>query len=147
MRRVVFGITRRRFVSPRHVFAALFAGASPLVAQYAQPWHGKGTTSAQAVTASRGPIGVRAVASVGLTVSDLDKSLGFYTEVLSFEKVRQAERSGPAFEKLVGLPGARARVATLRLGDEYLELTQYLAPRGRPAPADWHSNDRWFQHV
>ena len=39
------------------------------------------------------------------------------------------------------------RVARLRLGDEVLELTQYLAPRGRPIPVDSRSNDRWFQHV
>ena len=39
------------------------------------------------------------------------------------------------------------RVVRLKLGDEYLQLTQYLSPRGRPAPADARSNDRWFQHV
>jgi catechol 2,3-dioxygenase-like lactoylglutathione lyase family enzyme len=35
----------------------------------------------------------------------------------------------------------------LRLGDEYIELIQFLAPRGRPFPVDSRSNDRWFQHV
>jgi catechol 2,3-dioxygenase-like lactoylglutathione lyase family enzyme len=39
------------------------------------------------------------------------------------------------------------RVARLRLGDEAIELTEYLAPAGRPAPADARANDRWFQHV
>lgn len=39
------------------------------------------------------------------------------------------------------------RVARLRLGGEFLELTEYLAPKGRPAPADSRSNDLWFQHV
>ena len=39
------------------------------------------------------------------------------------------------------------RVVRLSLGDELLQLTEYLAPRGRPAPADSRSNDRWFQHV
>src|SRR5439155_7964076 len=38
-------------------------------------------------------------------------------------------------------------VVTMRLGDERLELTEYLTPRGRPAPADARSNDRSFQHV
>ena len=127
--------------------AVLLPGGRTATAQYAQPWHGPGTTSAQAVTAERRPIGVRAVAVVGLTVSDLNRSVAFYTEVLGFEKVGETERSGPAFARLAGLPGARARVARLRLGDEYLELSQYLAPTGRPAPADWRSNDRWFQHV
>jgi catechol 2,3-dioxygenase-like lactoylglutathione lyase family enzyme len=147
MRGEVFRIARGWIGRGGLALAALVASGSSAAAQYTQPWNGKGTTSAQAVTASRAPIGVRAVASVGLTVSDLDKSLAFYTGVLTFEKVRETQRSGPAFEKLVGVSGARARVATLRLGDEYLELTQYLAPRGRAAPADWHSNDRWFQHM
>jgi catechol 2,3-dioxygenase-like lactoylglutathione lyase family enzyme len=35
----------------------------------------------------------------------------------------------------------------LKLGDEVLELTEYLTPQGRPIPADSRSNDRWFQHV
>jgi len=39
------------------------------------------------------------------------------------------------------------RVCRIRLGDEELELTDYLAPEGRPVPADSRSNDRWFQHV
>jgi catechol 2,3-dioxygenase-like lactoylglutathione lyase family enzyme len=39
------------------------------------------------------------------------------------------------------------RVARMRLGDEFIELTQYLAPTGRPAPVDARSNDRWFQHI
>jgi catechol 2,3-dioxygenase-like lactoylglutathione lyase family enzyme len=39
------------------------------------------------------------------------------------------------------------RVVRLRLGEETLELTEYLTPRGRPLPADSRSHDRWFQHV
>jgi catechol 2,3-dioxygenase-like lactoylglutathione lyase family enzyme len=35
----------------------------------------------------------------------------------------------------------------MRLGDEFIELTEFLAPRGRPAPMDSRANDRWFQHI
>jgi catechol 2,3-dioxygenase-like lactoylglutathione lyase family enzyme len=131
------------------LLTALSLAALPAVGytQYAQPWRGRGTTSTQAATVERRPVGVRSVAAVGLTVSDLERSVAFYTGVLTFQRVSEMERSGAAFERLVGVPGARARIVRLRLGDEYLELTQYLAPRGRPAPADWRSNDRWFQHV
>jgi catechol 2,3-dioxygenase-like lactoylglutathione lyase family enzyme len=90
---------------------------------------------------------VRATGPVGLTVSDLDRSVAFYTGVLGFEKVGERELSGPQHERLVGVFGAWVRVARLRLGEESIELTEYLAPRGRPAPADSRSNDRWFQHV
>jgi catechol 2,3-dioxygenase-like lactoylglutathione lyase family enzyme len=31
--------------------------------------------------------------------------------------------------------------------DERIELMEFLAPRGRPVPADSKSNDGWFQHV
>ncbi|HEU5171468.1 MAG TPA: VOC family protein, partial [Gemmatimonadales bacterium] len=127
---------------------ALAVLAPPLQAQYPSPWQGQGATSVQAVTAQAlQPIGVAAVGPVGLTVSDMERSVRFYTEVLAFEKMSDAEVSGAGFGRLVGLPGARARVVGLRLGDEMLELTEYLAPPGRAAPPDWRSNDRWFQHV
>ena len=57
------------------------------------------------------------------------------------------EVAGDAYEHLTGVFGARARVVRLRLADETLELTEFLAPRGRPVPVDSRSNDEWFQHV
>jgi catechol 2,3-dioxygenase-like lactoylglutathione lyase family enzyme len=43
--------------------------------------------------------------------------------------------------------GARLRVVHMKLGAELLDLYEYIAPRGRPVPADSRSNDGWFQHV
>src|SRR5918912_2552950 len=79
---------------------------------------------------------VRGVGCIGITVSDLDRSVAFYSGVLTFEKVLEVEQAGDALEQLEGVFGARTRTARLRLGSECLELTEYLAPRGRPAPAD-----------
>jgi len=90
---------------------------------------------------------VTGVDSIGLTVSDLDRSVSFYTKVLDFEKISEYEADGDALEHLQGVFGLRVRTARLRLGDESIELTEYLAPRGRPMPADSRSNDRWFQHI
>jgi catechol 2,3-dioxygenase-like lactoylglutathione lyase family enzyme len=73
---------------------------------------------------------VKGVDSIGLTVSDLDRSVAFYS-----------------YERLTGVFGLRMRTARIRLGEEYIELTEFLAPRGRPAPVDARSNDRWFQHI
>ena len=87
------------------------------------------------------------VESVGLTVSDLERSVAFFRDVLTFELVATEEHEGPAHETLEGVFGLHTRVARLKLGDELLELTQYLAPEGRPIPLDSRSNDRWFQHV
>ncbi len=90
---------------------------------------------------------VRAVGCIGLTVSDLDRSVAFYSGVLSFEKALQVDQAGQALARLQGVPGARTRTARLRLGGECLDLTEYLTPKGRKAPLDPRSNDRWFQHV
>jgi len=82
-----------------------------------------------------------------MTVSDMDRSVEFFTQVLSFEKVSDVEVSGRDYEQLQGVFGLRMRVVRLRLGDEFIEPTEYLAPRGRPFPIDTQSNDRWFQHI
>ena len=90
---------------------------------------------------------VTAVDSIGLTVSDLDRSVEFYSKVLSFEKVAETETDGPEHEQLEGVFGLRTRTARMRLGNEFIELTEFLAPRGLPAPVDTKANDRWFQHI
>jgi catechol 2,3-dioxygenase-like lactoylglutathione lyase family enzyme len=87
------------------------------------------------------------VLSVGMTVRDMDRAVDFYSRVLSFEKVSDVEVAGPEYERLTGVFGLRMRVVRMRLGEELLDLTEYLAPRGRPVPPDTRSNDRWFQHV
>src|SRR5438552_2329181 len=102
---------------------------------------------AGALRPASGPQLVSAVDSIGLTVSDLDRSVDFYTSILSFQKVSEFEAAGEEFEHLQGVFGLRLRRARLRLGDEFIELTEYLAPKGRPIPVDSRSNDRWFQHV
>ena len=93
------------------------------------------------------PLQVTAVDVVGLNVSDMDRALAFYTSVLPFVKVSDHEISGRPYELLTGVFGARSRVVTLRLGSEEIELTEFLAPRGRLMPADLRANDRLFQHI
>src|SRR5205085_5318576 len=90
---------------------------------------------------------VVSVDAAALTVADADAEAAFFSRVLSFEKVSDVEFSGDDYEHLEGVFGLRMRVVRLRLGDEFIELTEYLAPRGRPIPVESRSNDRWFQHV
>jgi catechol 2,3-dioxygenase-like lactoylglutathione lyase family enzyme len=96
--------------------------------------------------ASGAPL-VRSVDAVAVSVSDMERSVEFFTRVLTFEKVFDAEVAGPDYERLQGVFGARLRVVRLRLGDEQLELHEYLAPKGRAVPPDARSNDLAFQHV
>jgi MIP family channel proteins len=100
---------------------------------------GTAALNAQVQPVSMGPI--------VQTVSDLDRSVEFYTKVLSFQK--ESERAGrlDSFDRLTGVFGTNVRVATLRLGKERLELVQYITPHGRPIPANSRANDGWFQHI
>src|SRR6516165_8657895 len=88
-----------------------------------------------------------AVDSVDITVSDTDRAVDFYSRVLSFKKVSDTEVAGETYEKFEGVFGVRMRVVRMELGDESIELTEYLAPKGRPVPAEARSNDRSFQHI
>ncbi|MFN0128140.1 MAG: VOC family protein [Verrucomicrobiales bacterium] len=93
------------------------------------------------------PLKPVAVGPIGMTVSDMDRSVAFFHSVLTFEKGADAEFHDDAFDRLTGVFGARVRIVDMRLGEETLRLTQYLTPQGRPIPVDSRSNDRWFQHI
>lgn len=85
-----------------------------------------------------------------ITVSDLDRVLPFYTNVLPFKLVGTRTVTAGTVARLFGLPDStrHARVATLQLGQETLELIDFVGPEtGRAIPPDSRSNDRWFQHI
>jgi catechol 2,3-dioxygenase-like lactoylglutathione lyase family enzyme len=107
----------------------------------------RGIWAAEEPAASNSTVPVTAVDSVGITVADMSRAVDFYTSVLSFEKMSDVEVSGREYELLSGVFGARMRVVRLRLGDESIELTEFLAPKGRPVPTDMRANDRAFQHI
>jgi len=90
---------------------------------------------------------IRAVGPILITVGEMDRSVDFYSRVLTFEKVSDTEVSGEDVEHLFGVFGSRVRVVRMRLGGESIELVQFLAPKGRPIPVDSRSNDVWFQHI
>jgi catechol 2,3-dioxygenase-like lactoylglutathione lyase family enzyme len=98
----------------------------------------------QAQTSS--PI-VERVGAVSIVVSDTDRSVDFYSRVLAFHKIYDVEVAGRDVEHLQALFGVRLRVVRMQLGDELIQLEEFLTPQGRPMPQDSRANDRWFQHV
>src|SRR5204863_1221296 len=87
--------------------------------------------------------GVGEVGAIGLTVGDLERELMFYTNSLPFELVSLSEVKGNDQDVLLGLSGVNLRVATLKIGDEQITLTEHLVNKGRPIPADSQSYDHW----
>jgi MIP family channel proteins len=90
---------------------------------------------------------VQTVGPIGMTVSNVERSVAFYEKALGFEKLSDIEVTGPDYERLTGVFGARVRVVRMKLGEEEIELSEFSTSRGRPIPADSASNDRWFQHI
>lgn len=90
---------------------------------------------------------VRKIESVGITVKDMDRAVKFYTEVLDFKKISDREFSGEEFEKLEGIFGLHIRVVRMQLGNEFIELTDYLTAGGKSIPEEMQSNDLSFQHI
>lgn len=104
-------------------------------------------THDSSLAATESPIAVQSVAAVGFTVSDMDRSVAFYRDVLTFTPISDVEVDGPEYDQLWGIFGVRARVVRLQLGEQQLELVEFLSPPDlRPIPMPSYSHDLWFQH-
>jgi len=103
-----------------------------------------GAARTQERSASGAAVAVDAIAT---TVADLARAKQFFTGVLDFVAVDERGAAGDDAGRLWGVFGWRVQTARLRLGAEFLELTEVTTPRGRPYPADTKANDAWFQHI
>ena len=107
--------------------------------------HGAGQATPSASPASAAQI--ESIGPIFTTVGDMDRSIDFYSKVLTFEKISDRETDGEEVEHLFGVFGAHIRLVEMRLGDESIQLAQFVSPHGRPIPVDSRSNDVWFQHI
>jgi catechol 2,3-dioxygenase-like lactoylglutathione lyase family enzyme len=77
---------------------------------------------------------VLATNHTSFTVSDLDRSVAFFRDVLGFEVTSKAPRNPDVVSRVTGIPGTRMMIAYVRGAGHSLELIQYLGPeegRGR----------------
>lgn len=68
----------------------------------------------------------------GFVVSDMERSLAFYRDVLGLREERNAVLEGEFISQMVGYPGVKLHVIYLGNGDmrHSVELLQYLDPAG-----------------
>jgi catechol 2,3-dioxygenase-like lactoylglutathione lyase family enzyme len=90
-------------------------------------------------------MGVSGILHTGLTVSDLDRSLTFYRDLLGLELIAQWDSSQPYLRTIVGYPDAELRIALLRLPGpaggpgHHIELLEYRRPRGTRTDANTYN--------
>jgi lactoylglutathione lyase len=86
-------------------------------------------------------MGVVGILHTGITVSDLDRSVAFYRDVLGLELLAQWDSAQPYLRRVVGYPDAELRIALLRVPaaggatGPHIELLEYRRPRGHRGDA------------
>lgn len=85
------------------------------------------------------------ISKIILVCRELDRLCEFYRRAFGFVQAEQTKVTDPAFGTLIGVPGAQARVAALRLGRQLIEVVE-IAPHGRRYPAEVQGWSPLFQH-
>ena len=67
----------------------------------------------------------------GITVSDVERSLVFWRDVLGFELSHRAHQKGELAEKITGVAGAEILIVVLKAPGHKIELLEYRAPADR----------------
>ncbi len=86
---------------------------------------------------------------VGISTTNLDRSVDFYRTLFGFEKVFDFrwQAGMEMFDRMMNLRATAARVAMLRTGTCFLEIFEFASPL--PAPQDPHRpvSDCGFNHI
>jgi glyoxylase I family protein len=78
------------------------------------------------------PFRIIAADHTGITVSNLERSLAFWRDVLGFELSHRAHQTGELAAEITGVPGAEISLAVLKTPTGHkIELLEYLAPPER----------------
>ena len=67
----------------------------------------------------------------GITVSNQERSLAFWRDVLGFELSHRPHQTGTLASEITGVPGAEISIAVLKGYGHKIELLEYLAPPDR----------------
>src|SRR5262249_46252295 len=96
---------------------------------------------------SRNELRVISADHTGITVSNLERSLAFWRDVLGFELSHTAHQKGELANEITGVERAEIKLAVLKTpGGHKIELLQYLAPPDSRSPS-LRPCDVGFVHV
>ncbi len=93
------------------------------------------------------PFRIIAVDHTGITVSNLERSVAFWRDVLGFELSHRAHHSGDLASEVTGVPGADISLVVLKGYGHKIELLEYLAPPDRREHVDLRPCDVGSVHV
>jgi glyoxylase I family protein len=84
----------------------------------------------------------------GITVSNLERSLAFWRDVLGFDFSHSAHQKGEMAQQITGVKGAELKLAVVKSPKGHkIELLEYLAPTHRKKDVDLKPCDVAHAHV
>jgi len=83
----------------------------------------------------------------GITVSDIERSLVFWRDVLGFELSHRAHQKGELAEQITGVAGAEILIVVVKAPGHKIELLEYRAPADRRKQNDLRPCDLGHVHV
>src|SRR5437762_12995470 len=84
----------------------------------------------------------------GITVSNLERSLAFWRDVLGFELSHTAYQTGELAKEITGVAGAEIKLAVVKsAGGHKIELLEYSAPAERKRGVNLRPCDVGSVHV
>jgi glyoxylase I family protein len=83
----------------------------------------------------------------GITVSNLERSLAFWRDVLGFEFSHRTHQAGELASQITGVPGAEISLAVVKAPGHKIELLEYHAPADRNAENQLRPCDVGAVHV
>ena len=97
----------------------------------------------------RRPIHFMRIDHINIVVSDMERAVAFYRDVLGMTQSFEATLEGAWIETVTGLPDLQARCVFMQFetGDVRLELLQYLSPRGENVSANRFANTPGVRHM
>jgi len=90
---------------------------------------------------------VLAADHTGITVSNLERSLAFWRDVLGFEFSHRTQQSGQFAEEITGVTGAQLSLAVVKAPGHKIELLEYHAPADRKSTNDLRPCDVGHAHI
>ena len=86
---------------------------------------------------------------IGISSPDIDRLVAFYRDVIGFELVSEAGIPEPndRVDAMLAMNGVTGRAATMRAGNTYVELIEFITPKGKPHGPDWSLADHGHTHI
>ena len=84
---------------------------------------------------------------IGLGVRDMERSLAFYRDLIGMQLLMDLDVTDDRIGRVIGMPGAKCRIAHLQLGNAMLELFEYSFPEGVNKARDMRQCDYGLIHI